>query len=70
MDRSSPKLFIEHPPLVEWLGDRFEITFESGGQEFTHVLTRHAAVGLFSNLRREILSCERIDEIPIKRMGE
>lgn len=70
MDRQFPKLFIEHPPLVEWLGDRFEITVESGGAEITLVLTRHAGVGAFTGLRREILVSERVDEVPGKRMGE
>jgi hypothetical protein len=63
-----PKLFIDHPPLVEWHGDRFEITFESGGVEIPVVLTRHAAVGMFASLRRTILESERIDEVPVERM--
>ena len=64
MDRM-PKLFVEHPPLAEWAGDRFEITLESGGVEVPLVLTRHAGVRLFGNLRRAILVSENIDEIPV-----
>jgi hypothetical protein len=65
MDRQFPKIFIEHPPLVEWLGDRFEVTCESGGTEITLVLTRHAGVRLFGSLRGEILKSEGVDEVPI-----
>jgi len=60
-----PKLFIDFPALVEWHGDRFEITSESGGVEVPLVLTKHAAVGLLTNLRRAILQSERIDEVPV-----
>ena len=60
-----PKLFIEDPALVEWAGDRFEITLESGGVEIPLVLTKHAGMGLFANLRRALLESERIDEVPV-----
>lgn len=49
-----PNPFIDTPPEVKNLGDRFEITAVSGKVTLPAVLSRHAAVGFFMALQKAL----------------
>lgn len=54
------ELHIQQPPTARWVDDRMHIYITTGEVSFTRVLTRHAAVGLFMELQRELARDEGI----------
>jgi hypothetical protein len=65
-------LHINQPPTVQWIDDRMHIHITTGEISFTRVLTRHAAVGLFMELQRELARDEGISpqEMCLRIAGE
>ena len=65
-------LHIDQPPRAEWRDDRMYIYIETGDLHFTRILTRHAAVGLFMELQRELAREEDISprELCMRIAGE
>jgi len=47
-------LHIDQPPTAVWRDDRMHIHITCGDLNFTRILTRYAAVGLFKSLQREL----------------
>jgi len=54
------ELHIQQPPTARWVDDRMHIHIRTGDLAFTRILTRHAAVGLFMELQRELAREEGI----------
>jgi len=65
-------LHIDQPPTARWVDDRMHIYITTGDLSFTRVLTRHAAVGLFMELQRELAKQEGISprELCLRIAGE
>lgn len=58
-------LHIDQPPTARWVDDRMHIHITTGEVSFTRVLTRHAAVGLFMELQRELAKAKGISPLEL-----
>lgn len=54
------EIHIDKPPRAFWRDDRMHFEITSGDISFTRILTRHAAVGLFMELQRELAKQEGV----------
>lgn len=53
-------LYIDQPPTVDWSDGRVHFCVTTGDISYTRVLTRHAAVGLYMALQRELAKQEGV----------